>query len=362
MKMLTQSVVCASLLCLASANAQSIEDIPAPLVDITPSSYTDDLDLDVQRPELDSGAQSDAPLTNLDLGEMPDLRPASAQAVELTPVPTQESVAVNPTLGTAARAVRAAQQGIAEQVQPLRSGTERVVFNRRPVVVALPVAQERLLTMPSPAVLHVPNDIEVAVRLESIGRTVYATALRPFEPIRIIAELIETGEQIPLDLVANEGTVTASAEMEVFMGEAVLADRKKETALATDEQEAEQQQAADMVQLTRHAARQLYAPRRLAWGATNISQVGVDTKPVEGLVAGALVETTPVGQWRSGNLYVTAVVLRNLSREPLEVPLEDVRGQWLAATAQHGRVGPAGSETDTTALYLVCQRAFESCR
>lgn len=116
-----------------------------------------------------------------------------------------------------------------------------------------------------------------------------------------------------------------------------------------------------MVQLTRHAARQLYAPRRLANAAPGVMQVAVSTDPVPALLRGANVDAAPVGQWKGGALYVTAVRITNKSRFALEVPLESVRGRWIAATAQHGRLGPAGSDTDTTAIYLVCERSFESC-
>jgi hypothetical protein len=60
-------------------------------------------------------------------------------------------------------------------------------------------------------------------------------------------------------------------------------------------------------------------------------------------------------------LYVTAVRVTNKSAQPFELPLEHLRGRWLSVTAQHGRIGPAGSETDTTALYLICDRAFDAC-
>jgi integrating conjugative element protein (TIGR03749 family) len=118
----------------------------------------------------------------------------------------------------------------------------------------------------------------------------------------------------------------------------------------------------DMVQLTRYAARQLYAPKRLATPFSGVQQVEVTAEPIANLIRGVNVVSTPVGQWRSGQLYVTAVLIKNRSHNPLEIPLEQVRGQWIAATAQHGRIGPAGSETDTTAIYLVCQRRFEACR
>jgi integrating conjugative element protein (TIGR03749 family) len=117
----------------------------------------------------------------------------------------------------------------------------------------------------------------------------------------------------------------------------------------------------DMVQLTRHAARQIYAPRRLAWPTPGVHQVDVRRTPMDGLIRGANVLTQPLGQWKSGPLYVTAVLVKNRSKYPQEIVLEQLRGRWIAATAQHGRMGPAGSETDNTAIYLVCDRSFEAC-
>ena len=238
-----------------------------------------------------------------------------------------------------------------------RPGVERAVFNRQPVRVGLPVQRERLITLPGPAALHVPADIESVARVEAIDRTIYVTALVPFAPIRIVAELIDGGRQIPLDLVANAQTSGASAELEVFLERSGARDASTGAPAATESGPP----AADMVELTRFASRMLYAPRRLATARPGISQVQVSTKPVPGLVRGGLVETVPLGQWRSAGLYVTAVRVTNKSTQPFELPLEHLRGRWLAVTAQHGRIGPAGSETDTTALYLICDRAFDAC-
>lgn len=238
-----------------------------------------------------------------------------------------------------------------------RPGVERAVFNRQPVRVGLPVQRERLITLPGPAALHVPADIESVARVEAIDRTIYVTALVPFAPIRIVAELIDGGRQIPLDLVANAQTSGASAELEVFLDRSGSREASVGAAAATEAGPP----AADIVELTRFASRMLYAPRRLATTRPGISQVQVSTKPVPGLVRGGLVETAPLGQWRSAGLYVTAVRVTNKSTQPFELPLEHLRGRWLAVTAQHGRIGPAGSETDTTALYLICDRAFDAC-
>ena len=285
----------------------------------------------------------------------------------------QPAMVTAPAQGVAARAASQAR-GTAKTTtrtrrppptsSQLRAGVERAVFERHPIKVPLPVGRERLITLPSPAALHVPNDMAQVARIETIDRTIYATALVPFTPIRIVAELIDSGQQIPMDLMAGDTTAGAVAELEVFAVEstgAVASTIESTTTDAAEEVKAPEQPAANMVELTRHAARQLYAPRRLAWVQPGVQQMDVSTAPISGLIRGALVETVPVGQWRSGQLYVTAIRVTNRSSRALEIPLEDVRGRWLAATAQHGRIGPAGSETDTTAVYLVCDRAFSAC-
>mgnify|MGYP000844446851 FL=1 len=269
--------------------------------------------------------------------------------------------------GPATRAARQAQAQHHTRRPPAegaarRAGVERAVFERQPVRVPLPVGRERLVTLPAPAALHVPSDMQQVARIEVIDRTMYVTALVPFTPIRIVAELIDSGQQIPMDLLASEQTASADAELEVFVvtqGAAVHQQEQNEQQKDVAEQPGSQD--TDMVELTRHAARMLYAPRRLAWSHPGAHQVKVRHESIPGLLRGANVQAVPLGQWRSGQLHVTAVRITNLSSIPLELPLEDVRGHWIAATAQHGRIGPAGSETDTTALYLVCERAFEAC-
>ena len=265
----------------------------------------------------------------------------------------------------------------AASYESTRHGTERAVFERAPVAVPLPVGAERLITLPAPAALHVPSDMDKVARLEVIDRTIYATAKVPFTPLRVIAELIDSGQQIPLDLVADAGTAGARSELEVFVVEPARAKGSGPAAqaaagaasasaagVAEDTLSGQMAEAppSDMVQLTRYAARQLYAPKRLATPISGVQQVDVASEPLQDLFRGAHVLATPVGQWRSGQLYVTAVLVKNRSRFALEVPLEQVRGKWIAATAQHGRIGPAGTETDTTAVYLVCDRRFEACR
>lgn len=334
-------LIAASLLLSLPAHAQQVQSL-APAGDA---------------PEL-IGAQPQARST-LDLGQTDStrVRPAPAQSAAASTVAGMSLPApLSPSGGARAAAARA-------QLRPVPAAlttgpVERAVFAREPVRVNLDVGQERLITLPAEALLHVPSDMDAVARIESIGGTIYVTALVAFAPIRIIAELVDSGQQIPFDLVAQAETKnttrTGAGELQVAVMEPSTVANPTVTAPA-------EPPAVDMVELTRHAARQLYAPRRLAVATAGVSQIDVQSTPVAGLIRGVNVEAMPVGQWRSANLFVTAVRITNLSRYALEVPLEQVRGRWIAATAQHGRIGPAGTDTDTTAIYLVCERSFESC-
>lgn len=269
----------------------------------------------------------------------------------------QESSNATPRTSSSAKAKSAGMGRAAD-----RPGVERAVFDRHPVRVALPVERERLITLPAPAALHVPHDLDAVARIEAIDRTIYVTALVPFAPIRIVAELIDGGQQIPIDLVAGPQASQASGELQIFLASRAGEGTGGASADSGDTGAGDTAPpAADMVQLTRFASRMLYAPTRLATPEPGIQQVQVAQQPLSGLLRGARVLAVPMGQWRSAGLYVTAVRVTNQSAIPLELQLEQLRGRWLAATAQHGRLGASGSQTDTTAMYLVCDRAFESC-
>ena len=238
------------------------------------------------------------------------------------------------------------------------AGVERVMFKRAPVRVLLRPEKERILHFPNPVTIHLPEEqIDLFRPVDVMDRSVYITALSAFPRMRTIVEDLTTGQMIPLDLQSSQDA-SVSGEMEIHFV-AASADREHQNAAVGDE---DGNQKVDMVALTRHASRMLYAPRRLMPQAAGIRQVKVTVRPVRGLYPPADVETTPIGAWRSQDLFVTAVKFVNRGKTPVELDLDELRGHWVAATAQHGRLAPAGSEEDTTAVYLVSERAFEESR
>jgi len=238
------------------------------------------------------------------------------------------------------------------------TAVERVLFKRSPVRVLLRPEKERILHFPNPVTIHLPEDqLDLFRPVDVMDRSVYLTALSTFPKLRAIVEDLTTGQMIPLDLQSSQDA-SVSGEMEIHFA-AASAEREHQDAGSGDE---DGSQKVDMVALTRFASRMLYAPRRLMPQVAGIRQVKVTVRPVRGLYPPADVETTPIGAWRSQDLFVTAVKFVNRGKTPVELNMEELRGNWVAATAQHGRLAPAGSEEDTTAIYLVSERPFEESR
>ena len=248
--------------------------------------------------------------------------------------------------------------------------SERVVFRRAPVRIVLPVNRERLVTFPGTVALHAPEGFEGMVQSQIIDRTAYFKALIPFATLRVVAEDINTGRQIPIDLIGSEKAKAAMSPVEVIVPGVVAASNSAGSdsapgaapGAARAQSKPAEPMSLDMVGLTRYAAQALYAPRRLVPATAGVRQIPISAVPVDGLYRGWRVETTPIGAWRSGQLYVTAVRFTNQGQQPIDIDLQEMRGQWLAATAQHTRLLAAGSDWGTTTVYLVCDRPFAACR
>jgi integrating conjugative element protein (TIGR03749 family) len=311
----------------------------------------------------------------LDLGEVPAANAsvpvaATSSASATSGMPAARNGA--PSLPPLARSAKAAPRTAARPARPtapvdVPAGSsdgldpEHVVYRRAPVRIELPVGRERIVTFPSTVALRTPEGFDALVRSQIIERSAYVTALAPFAGLRVVAEDLETGRQIPVDLMAPD--VQASAPLRPI--DVIVPGLPSDSGAADGAAPAEGRSEAatlDMVALTRYAAQSLYAPRRLVPATAGVRPLPVAALPVEGLYRGGRIQMTPIGAWRSGSLYLTAVRATNRSERAQDLDLQELRGHWLAATAQHTRLLGVGSDSDTTTLYLVCDRPFEACR
>ena len=239
-------------------------------------------------------------------------------------------------------------------VDTLQAGplsTERVPWQKVPIELSLRVGQERLVHFPASVRVGIPAHLQPVLRAQSVAGTLYLLANQPFGPTRVVVREIEEGHIYLLDLEAREGA-SKRGPVRIFVPEAeTTAGGSVET------QEAQASSGFGYVMLIRFGAKQLYAPLRLIESLPGVVRVPIGRERAP-LVRGGAVEAKPLVAWRSGDLYLTAVKLTNISSAPVTLDPRNLRGAWLAATFQHNRLLSAGDEGDTTALYLISSRPF----
>ena len=257
-----------------------------------------------------------------------------------------------------------------QETVPVPMPPERIIWDRTPMGIMLPVGQERQVTFPAPVEVGMPAGLADMVRTQVVAGTVYWLAKKDFTPQRIQVRDAATGQIYLVDLSARPSASTApiiiahapadptSTAFGLVPGAAGAAGATGAAAIPDRAIAAPKIPTYDYATLTRFAAQSLYAPRRLSPSMPGVFRAPVDERPVN-LVRGEAIQATPLIAWRSGNLYVTAVRLRNQGYSSVILDPRDLRGLWLAAAFQHARLLPKGDEADTTAVYLISAKPFE---
>lgn len=225
---------------------------------------------------------------------------------------------------------------------------QRIQWQKTPIAVGLSVGEERMVHFRGPVSVGLPATLQSVLRTQTVNGTVYLMAKAPFNSTRVMVREIEGGQTYLFDLSANTNG-GQSQPIEVTVNETI--DRENRLG------ETEHGAGIGYVSLTRFAAQQLYAPLRLLSAVPGIVRVPVQQRRVA-LVPGNTVDAEALVAWRAGDLYVTAVKLTNRATEPQVLDPRILRGAWLSAAFQHSRLLPAGSDADTTAVYLVSARPF----
>lgn len=299
--------------------------------------------------------------------------PAVAQ--NATPAPTGSALAPAPEPAERASDTESAPSG----------PPERVVWNRVPIRVVLPVGQERLVSFPGSVQVGLPPAVASKVRTLSNQGTVYWLAREAFPPARVQVVEVDSGHHYLIDLEAREEA--SAVPMEVMWGDdapAALADaglpatprgsrRGSGTGRGTPPLAggsgrtgggggaagpASDGPSLDYVTLTRFAAQNLYGPERLIHSLPGVHRVPLGRRPLGELVRGGQVEAEPLIGWRGGGYYLTVVKLTNRTADPVVLDPRWIRGAWLTAAFQHARLLPRGDVADSTSLYLISARPF----
>ena len=229
------------------------------------------------------------------------------------------------------------------------SAAERIEWNRTPIQLELKVNAETQIQFPAPVKVGLPGALKTELRTQSIGDMVYLKPVLAFESTRLIVQTRDGAHTYLFDVSSSEAAQSPRALR--------IVDADVEQSAEAPMRDGAHAQPQDPVTLTRFAAQQLYAPRRLLQPTPGVAHEPVSEAAVD-LVRGGAVTARPLIAWRTGRLHVTAVKLVNTDATARDLDPRELRGEWLTATFQHNRLLAAGDEADTTVVYLVSDRPF----
>lgn len=244
------------------------------------------------------------------------------------------------------------------QPQPV----ETLTWRKLPLRIDLPVGQERIIEFPEEVQLKIDRTLLMSKKLRVINanNTAYLVASEPFDVIRIKAQLKDTQDLIQIDLSAS--ATGKSAPIKVVLANKKLSpsDTTKQGAAPTSTPV--NQERIDDITLARHAIQQLYSPKRLIkqYPDIHMSSFGGSGRRTVNLYQGAQTIAMPLMSFRNQTAYVTAVKLRNMSENTIELSPYSIRGQWKGVIFYPlTKLMPAGHREDTTTIFLISHVPFD---
>lgn len=220
----------------------------------------------------------------------------------------------------------------------------QLTYSEQPLDITIPIGIPIEMRFPEPVEFGVPSSIQDLLHIENVASTVYLTAAAPFSDSTVLVKLLHSDSPIVLRLSSS----TDETGPQTY---SIKASQRKETRSNST--------VRSPVELTRFAAQQLFAPKRLVPDLRNVVRVGIVREPIN-LVRHPDVQSNALVSWSSGSLHVTAVKLTNLSQVSIDLNPEDFRGTWRTAGYHHSRLLPLGTDGDTSVVYLVSDKPFHS--
>lgn len=248
--------------------------------------------------------------------------------------------------------------------QNLNTNIRLLNIASEPIKLALVVGQEVQLNFEQPlARLGTPGSIKNKLQTQLIDQRLWLKATKTFKPTRLLVRS-EQGELSVFLLSANIGqqTIQPYPIKYTVITESKLPNRSNSN---SNQQNSNIKPALNYVDLTRFAAKSLYAPKRLIQNI-NLIRLPINTKKAvrlftcsTALACNDNVLAHPIATWQSPRFYISAILLKNTTQQQIVLDPRDLLGTWKAATFHFNRLGKANSPEDTSVVYLVSLSPFE---
>ncbi|CAC9507873.1 hypothetical protein [uncultured Gammaproteobacteria bacterium] len=246
-------------------------------------------------------------------------------------------------------------------------------FPGETIKLMLDVDQEVQLNFEKPlSSIGIPTDIKNNIKTQLIDSRIWIKATKAFKPTRVLVKSLK-GEISVFSLSATPNQQKAqeypikynivSERRQAYKSSSSSSgsdssNNKKNTNTATKTGE-------NYIALTRFVAQSFYAPKRLI-KKIDVVRVPINTKQLitlfacsKNLACNGNVSASPLASWKSSHYYISAVLLKNTTRQQIVLDPRDLLGEWKSATFHFNRLGRTGSPTDTTVVYLISLSPFE---
>lgn len=246
---------------------------------------------------------------------------------------------------------------------------EHVVWQQTPIDVTLPIGKERMLSFSGQVSFGYDKNAlgDNILGVQNNNGTLYLTAKSAFTTQRVEVKCSDSGQIVLLNLSAQDNA--SDTPLDVIMASNSASLPSPTASSPASSEQSEQNNSAtsspytnntvSYVELTRFAAQQLYAPKRLLIQPPNIYRTPMHTAKTVPLLLDGSVIAMPLASWRGGDLTVTAVLLRNQLHQANTLDPRTLCGSWQAATFFPQTVlAPAGQRQDSTTVFLIANRAF----
>lgn len=233
---------------------------------------------------------------------------------------------------------------------PSVSATEIFVWKSRPIELKLEVGKERVIEFPMNVKLGMNPALRKRIRLGNAAGKIYITPVQSFPKTRIQARL-EDGQILYLDLHAGRPHGTDLPE-DVKI---VFPDQVDEEVAAFGLVK-EPKMGITEVQLTRYAIIDNYGVKRLL---PNLPITKSEIKRplnLEFLFGGssaAMFDLVAEKQYRTQRFTLTYIRLVNRTNQTQEIRVTDIPAFHSGVVSQHLTVGPKGSLSQISHLYLL---------
>jgi integrating conjugative element protein (TIGR03749 family) len=243
-------------------------------------------------------------------------------------------------------------------------------FPGETIKLMLDVDQEVQLNFEKPlSSIGIPTDIKNNIKTQLIDSRIWIKATKAFKPTRVLIKSLK-GE---ISVFSLSATLNQQKAQEYPVKYNIVSERrqayksssnKKNTNTATATATATKA-GENYIALTRFVAQSFYAPKRLI-KKIDVVRVPINTNQLitlfscsKNLACNGNVSASPLASWKSSHYYISAVLLKNTTRQQIVLDPRDLLGKWKSATFHFNRLGRTNSLTDTTVVYLISSSPFE---